>query len=113
MFGQNFNNVSEKIFIMKLVVLITIGLNFFYNCYAQDDQQGKWKELIKPSDVHLKKIINTKDEKVLSINAFIEKAISNADETFSLPELTVIVNICSQYCNKSSEVSLSLVKLLR
>src|SRR6059058_3494051 len=98
---------------MRSILLIVISLNLLYCGYGQYNQQKKWKELIKSKDFHLKKYIDNKDQAFTSVDVLMKKAINAADETFSLPELTSIVNICSRYCNNSPDISISLVKLLR
>src|SRR6476469_9936142 len=98
---------------MRVALLIIISLNFFCYSYSQHKSPEEWKALIKLSDIHLKKIIENKDKSSLSAEDVMKKTITIVDEDFSLRELTSIVNICSAYCNKSTDISASLVKLLR
>jgi len=98
---------------MRAALLIVISLNLFFYSYSQYKSTKEWKALIKSSDIHLKKIIDNKDESSASAETVMKKTITLADETFSLRELTSIVNICCAYCNTSTDVSASLVKLLR
>src|SRR6266487_594701 len=98
---------------MRLLLLIIICLTSFYKSYGQYNQQKGWKDLIKSSDNPLKNIIVNKGVKLSSVDTIMQKAISTADETFSLSELTTIVNICSEYCNTSPGISISLTKWLR
>ena len=98
---------------MRVALLIIISLNFFCYSYSQHKSPEEWKALIKLSDIHLKKIIENKDKSSLSAEDVMKKTITIADEDFSLRELTSIVNICSAYCNTSTDISASLVKLLR
>ncbi|HEY6974694.1 MAG TPA: SCO family protein [Chitinophagaceae bacterium] len=97
---------------MKLIFLIVICLTSFYQDYSQNNQQ-KWKELVKSGD--LKKIVSDKSIAPAStaVDTIMESAISEADENFSLTELTMIVNFCSEYCYKSTHISQALAGWLR
>ena len=96
---------------MRLALLIAVCFIFSYNVYSQSNQK-EWRYFIKSTDTHLKNFIEN-NSALTSIDSIMQKVVSSADETFSLNELTTIVNICSKYCNSSADISLSLTKLLR
>jgi len=93
-----------------LAIICLISVNSGYNQYSQ--QKG-WINLITFSDNHVKDIIANDGGTSLSVDSAMQKAINEANGTFSLSELTHIVNICSAYCNTSPDVALSLAKWLR
>jgi cytochrome oxidase Cu insertion factor (SCO1/SenC/PrrC family) len=96
---------------MRLALLIAVCFIFSCNVYSQSNQK-EWRHFIKSSDIHLKNIAE-KNTALASIDSIMQKVISSADETFSMNELTTIVNICSKYCNNSTDISMSLTGLLR
>jgi len=101
-----------KYWIMRFVLLMVICVASFCKGHSQNNQ-NTWNDLIKSSDDGLKKIIADKSIDLSCVDAVMQNAISIADETFSLSELTNIVNICSKYCYKSPDISLSLTRWLR
>ena len=97
---------------MKAVLLVVVCIICFYKDYGQLNQQKQWRYFIKSSDSHLRNLTDN-ESAFATVDAVMQKVINSADQTFSIKELTTIVNICTRYCNTSSEISLSLSGLLR
>jgi cytochrome oxidase Cu insertion factor (SCO1/SenC/PrrC family) len=96
---------------MRLLLLIVICLASFWKSSSQNNQNG-WNDLIKLSD-SFKNTIADKSITLSGAEPVMQNAIGIADETFSLIDLTNIVNICSRYCYKSPDISLALTGWLR
>jgi protein SCO1/2 len=99
--------------VMRLILLIVIFLISLSLGYGQNSQQKRWKDLISSSGGGLKNIVTNKSVPLTTVGTIMQDVISAADETFGLSELTTVVNLCSEYCNKSTDVSLSLAGWLR
>jgi cytochrome oxidase Cu insertion factor (SCO1/SenC/PrrC family) len=98
---------------MRFILLFVICLISVEKGYNQYSKQKGWINLIKFSDNHVKDIIVNEGGTSMSVDSTMQKAINEANGTFSLSELTHIVNICSAYCNTSAGIALSLTKWLR
>jgi len=98
---------------MRSIILILISLVWINEGYGQKNAQKDWKNLIKASDCQLKDIIDNIGTGPVSVDIIMQKAISTAGQSFMLDELTTIVNICSIYCNKSTDISVSLTSWLQ
>ncbi len=98
---------------MRFILLIVICLISVNKGFNQYSQQKNWINLIKFSDNHIKDIIVSEGSTSISVDSTMQKAINEANGTFSLSELTHIVNICSAYCHTSPYIALSLTKWLR
>lgn len=97
---------------MRLKLFMLIFLTSIYSGYSQHNKQNDWKDLIKASDSHLNKIIASNDFSSSTVDVVMQNVISIADRTFLLSELITVVNICSEYCNKSTIISVSLTSWL-
>ena len=98
---------------MRSILLMLIFVTSLYTGYSQHNKQKDWKDLIKASDSHLKKIIVGNSFSSSSVDIVMQNVISLADRTFLLSELITVVNICSEYCNKSTIISVSLTGWLK
>jgi cytochrome oxidase Cu insertion factor (SCO1/SenC/PrrC family) len=97
---------------MRLALLIVIFLTLFYPVYSQTNQQKNWKDLVK-LDILPGHTTNNKAIAPASIDSIMLEAINEATGNSSLSELTGIVNICAEYCNKSPDISVLLTRWLR
>src|SRR4051812_43249778 len=96
---------------MRLLPLILICLASFCKGYSQNNQSRR--DDLKLFDKSFKNIAADKSFTLTSPDTIMQYVISTADETFSLSELSSIVNICSRYCYSSPVISLSLTSWLR
>ena len=98
---------------MKLMLLIVVYMIMSCPVRSQDNQQQRRKDFGSLVNSNLKSIMVSESFTLNSVDTVMQNAINIADETFSLSELTNLVNICSKYCYKSPDISLSLTGWLR
>jgi len=96
---------------MKRIIIFLCVLS--YSAAAQPATQQDWQSLLKPSDVHLRKIASTETPTAMPATIAMKKALIVADRSLTLHELTTVVNICREYCCTSNDIAKALINLLR
>lgn len=92
-------------------ILFLLNL-LFCTTVAQPAKQPDWSSILKPSDVHLRRLASTTIPTPPATRVM-EQATAMADHSFQLDELTTLVNICKEYCQTSNTVTKALIGLLR